>query len=257
MKNWNVLFAVIISLILFSACSTDDDPIIIDPPLPPPPVVEKDPDVLDLPAAGLQLYINFNENVDDQSGNGHHGIINGGEYVEDRDTAEEGAFKMELGDFITLPNDTELGFGSNNSYSMGAFIKFQRDPSITGRITVMSKFDGGVSAGWYLSVGQNNELQAYRNVAPWSMKTAAVMQEDTYYHIMSTFDGTSLRLYIDGVELAVMDWGTHPNDTQTPTLIGAAHSGGEVIPTFVGEIDDVFIYNRALTQAEIDNIIED
>lgn len=257
MKNWKVLFAITFVLILFNACNNDDGPMIIDPPPPPPPMEEKDPDVLDLPAAGLELYINFNENVDDQSGNGHHGIINGGEYVEDRDTAEEGAFKMELGDFITLPNDTELGFGSNNPYTMGAFIKYQRDPSVTGRIHVMSKFDGGVSAGWYLAVSQDNQLQAYRNVEPWSMRTAAVLQEDTYYHIMSSFDGTKLRLYIDGVESAVMDWGTHPNDMQTPTLIGAIHSGGEIFPSFVGEIDDVFIYNRALTQAEIDNIIED
>jgi len=257
MKNWKSILSFAFVLMLINACAPDDETMVVDPPPPPPPMEEKEPDVLDLPAAGLQLYLDFNENVDDHSGNNHHGIINGGEYVADRDTAEEGAFKMELGDYITLPNNEELGFGGASPYSMGAFIKFKRDPSVTGRITVMSKFDGGVSAGWYLSVSQENTLQAYRNVEPWSIKTGAIMQEDAYYFIMSSFDGQKLRLYIDGIEQAISDWTTHPNDMQTPTLIGAAHSGGTVIPTFVGEIDDVFIYDRALTQAEIDIIYED
>lgn len=255
MKNLSFLLLLLTCLVAFNACAPEDD----DPtPTPMPvPVPEKDPDILDLPASGLQAYFDFNENVDDHSGNGFHGIINGGEYIADRDTAEEGALSLGFGDYILLQQEEQLGFGSASPYSIGGFVRFRREAGNVSRMEIISKFDGGVSAGWYLAISNQNQLQAYRNVVPWSMKTAAVLQEEVWYHLMVTFDGSNHTLWVDGEIAATEVWTTHPNDTQTPIMIGGVHSNSVITPKFSGDIDDIVIYDRALTPTEINNMVED
>ena len=256
MKKLTYLLLLLGSLMAFNACAPeDDDPI----PMPmPEPEPEKDPDILDLPASGLQVYLDFNENVDDHSGNDFHGIINGGEYIADRDTAEEGALALAHGDYILLNQEDQLGFGSAAPYSIGGFIRFRREAgNMDSRMHIISKFNGGVLAGWYLAISAQNQLQAYRNVVPWSMSTAAVLQEETWYHLMVTFDGSNHTLWVDGQIAATEVWTTHPNDTQTPIMIGGVHSNHVISPSFSGDVDDIVIYDRALTPTEINNMVED
>ena len=254
MKNLFNLFLLAALILVVNACGNDDQ---IMPNPTPEPEPELEPEELDLPAAGLLVYMNFNDNVDDQSGNEHHGILHGGEYTEDRDGAKEGAYHLEMGDYIQLPKNHELGLGGSTPYSMGAYVKLGSLLE-DGRSMIMSKFNGGVLAGWYLGVDDDATIWAYRNSAPWAVFTDTKIDLDKYYHLMSTFDGSVLRIYIDGEEIrASAPWSSHPNDTQTPTLIGAAHSQNEVVATFHGDIDDLVIYNRALTETEIKNMVED
>lgn len=254
MKNSINLLLLLTAFLVFNACGNDDQ---IMPTPDPEPEPELEPEDLDLPAAGLLLYMNFNENVDDQSGNEHHGILHGGEYVADRDGAEEGAYHLERGDYIQLPKNNELGLGGKNPYSIGAFVNLETLMD-EGRSIIISKFNGGVLAGWYLAVHDDGTVWAYRNSSPWAVHTDTKIETGKYHHLMSTFDGSILRIYIDGEEIrASAPWSSHPNDTQTATLIGAAHSQNDVVPSFHGDIDDLVIYNRALTETEIKNMVED
>jgi len=259
MKNLLILFALIFSCTLFISCSPDEDmPIPTPEPMPmPEPEPELEPDILDIPAAGLQVYMNFNENADDHSDNEHHGIVHGGVYVADRKGAEEGAYHFAAGDYIQLPNDEELGFGGKEPYSIGAFIRLD-SLNEDSRSDIITKFNGGVLAGWYLSINGAGGVGAYRNSSPWSIFTDTKLELDTYYHVLSTFDGDILRIFIDGEMIRESaPWSSHPNDDKTPTLIGAIHNGGEISTTFHGDIDDLIIYDRALTDTEIKNMIED
>src|SRR5439155_1644055 len=64
----------------------------------------------------------------------------------------------------------------------------------------------------------------------------------------ATFDGATMRLYVNGVQVASQAQ-TAPLAITTGTLqIGADSYAGE---NFAGRIDEVRIYNRALTAAEI------
>ena len=76
--------------------------------------------------------------------------------------------------------------------------------------------------------------------------------DGTWMHAAGTFDGTTMRLYINGVEEASMD-----ASSQTIALNDLAVSiGGQTDLTrfFQGQIDDVRIYSRALSAAEIQNL---
>ena len=71
---------------------------------------------------------------------------------------------------------------------------------------------------------------------------------NTWTHLAATYDGTTVRLYVNGAQVA--------SRAVTGNLIsstGALRIGGNTIwgEYFSGLIDEVRIYNRALTPAEI------
>jgi len=69
----------------------------------------------------------------------------------------------------------------------------------------------------------------------------------TWYHIASTFDGTSFKIYVNGnLENVVNHPGTH--DDASGLLIGCRTNQRNY---FDGKIDDVRLYSKALTQQEI------
>jgi hypothetical protein len=71
---------------------------------------------------------------------------------------------------------------------------------------------------------------------------------NTWAHLAATYDGSMQRLYVDGVQVA--------SRTQTgaiTTSTGSLRIGGNAVwgEYFQGRIDEVRIYNRALSQTEI------
>ena len=72
-----------------------------------------------------------------------------------------------------------------------------------------------------------------------------------WYHVVGTADGVEVRIYIDGVAqgTATPYTGVIDKDTE-PVWIGTDSTGGIHGP-FNGSIDDVRVYNRALSATEI------
>src|SRR4029077_17273374 len=72
----------------------------------------------------------------------------------------------------------------------------------------------------------------------------------TWAHLAATYDGATMRLYVNGVQVARRAQ-TGPIATSTnPLQIGGDSLYGQY---FAGRIDEVRIYNRALSVAEIQN----
>src|SRR5439155_7658459 len=71
---------------------------------------------------------------------------------------------------------------------------------------------------------------------------------NAWTHLAGTFDGTTVRLYVNGVEVASQAQATSLVNTAETLQIGADKFAGE---NFAGRIDEVRIYNRALSPAEI------
>ena len=72
----------------------------------------------------------------------------------------------------------------------------------------------------------------------------------TWMHIAATYDGTNIRLYINGVQ----EGGTKPGvaiATNATNLGLGAEPATTVINLFQGTMDDARVYNRALSESEI------
>ena len=82
----------------------------------------------------------------------------------------------------------------------------------------------------------------------YSAKGTAKLPLNTWTHLAGTYNGTVLRFYVNGVQVS-----TRNISGAMPTPSNALRIGGNSIwgEYFVGIIDEVRVYNRALTQAEI------
>ncbi|MCP5182534.1 MAG: LamG domain-containing protein [Pseudomonadales bacterium] len=80
-----------------------------------------------------------------------------------------------------------------------------------------------------------------------------VAEERRWYHMVATFNGWVARLYVDGKEICT-DWtrGGHLALTDAPlTLGGYLATDGSVVDTLDGRMDDLRIYDVALTDAQV------
>lgn len=74
-----------------------------------------------------------------------------------------------------------------------------------------------------------------------------------WYHVAGTWDGIVQKLYVDGVEVGSID---NANTIATPS--GNLRLGYQAIGAplpFAGALDEVLVYSRALTAAEVDGIV--
>src|SRR5262249_48587921 len=72
-----------------------------------------------------------------------------------------------------------------------------------------------------------------------------------WHHVVGTYDGTMMKLYIDNALTAPLAISGPNAGTRAPLRIGSKDVGGTAGNHFVGTLDEVRIYDRALTPDEI------
>ena len=82
---------------------------------------------------------------------------------------------------------------------------------------------------------------------------ADALTEDVWQHVAATYDGAAMKIYVNGVEVASQAASGTIAATNDPLAIGR----NAVIPSFTwdGLLDEVSLYNRALSPAEIQAIV--
>jgi len=80
-------------------------------------------------------------------------------------------------------------------------------------------------------------------IASLNGRTLSASLEDGWNHIAETYDGTNLRLYVNGVLRSTADLSEPITTSSRDLFIGQ---------TYVGRVDEVRLYNRALTPPEIE-----
>jgi uncharacterized repeat protein (TIGR01451 family) len=78
--------------------------------------------------------------------------------------------------------------------------------------------------------------------------------DGTFHHIAGTWDGSTVRLYVDGVPQGTAALSTPANNTRTLNL-GYAWGGGTPRRFFRGTVDELTIYHRALEEADIQSSV--
>lgn len=94
------------------------------------------------------------------------------------------------------------------------------------------------------------------NTSIESKKVSAnnVVDDTNWHHYAITYDGATITLYLDGIECSRVECtGKIKRDTSRPVVIGRNPWGD----SFEGLMDEIRIYDRALSEDEINQVIED
>ena len=183
----------------------------------------------------------------DSSGNGNNGTLqNGTNYIVGR--VGQGFQFDGVDDNVSVPDNSSLSFGGNAPMTVEIWVYRTSNNAIqhfigkragcTGNLDYQLARD--VTAGF--GIGFNRGLVA-------ASTTAEDIPLNTWTHLAGTYDGTTSRLYKNGVQIASAT-GASGVANSAPLVIG---NSGTCQP-FGGSLDEPGIYNRALSAAEIESI---
>ena len=196
---------------------------------------------------GLVAAYGFEEgggaSVSDVSGNGHTGAISGASWTA------QGRYGGALS-FNGSSNLVTVGASPLLNLASGMTLEAWINPTAaSGTRDVLIK--EGTNLDLYNLYARNWRGRPESNVyAGGANRVAegATLPTNTWSHLAGTYDGTTLRLYVNGVQVASAAYSGTIGTSSGPLRIGGNSLWGEY---FQGAIDEVRIYNRALTALEI------
>lgn len=127
----------------------------------------------------------------------------------------------------------------------------------TAQTYVLSKFDWDNKTGTQLiDDGQHDSEMVFRVLGDGGYTDARFprsdVNDDTWHHVVGTFDGDTVRIYLDGTEQAAT---SGASKDQSSATMGIAGSGGGSY-LLAGSLDDVRVYDQALTSTEVQNLYD-
>jgi hypothetical protein len=160
--------------------------------------------------------------------------------------------RMECGDVSAI--------NSVSAFSVTAW--FRTNTSATMYILSGVGSAGGFYDGFQVYLSSGNPHLAVGNGASGydgAKNTSANLIDDTWHHVAAIMDGSTYTVYVDGSSTGSTDIGNGPTITTTTATngddfkIGARFDDNNTF-AFAGYVDDVAVFNRALTSTELSDI---
>jgi len=212
----------------------------------------------DTPTADLLAYFPFSGSAADASGNGNDGTVHGASLTTDRFGNADSAYVFNgTSDYIDVTAPIDLPDG-NLARTVSAWINCSGSTAQDRYQTAVGYGTQTPDNAFFLERGGAENL-GYSYVTGWKndLKGNSTLEYGTWTHLAVTFDGTTTKIYVNGA----LDGGaakSYNTVVNTEGLrIGCAPTNDGWHGFFYGSIDDVRIYDGALTEVEIAAIASD
>jgi hypothetical protein len=191
------------------------------------------------PTTGLVAHYDFEGDTQDDSGSGNHGVrVGDARFADDPDRGT--VLNLNGVDaLVTVPHANELSFGPSDAYSVAAWAKVSNVSGWTGVVTKSRD-----ATPWY-GIWIDGSNWTFGHDGDNLAGSEAV--EDIWTHVAITYDNGQKRIYLNGFL-----------DVESIALMDASGSGDIAIggalgvsEYFEGQIDEVSIFNRTLSDAEV------
>lgn len=213
-----------------------------------------------VPTSGLLGWYPFNGNANDESGNGNNGTVTSANLMTDRFGSATGCYE-----FTNSSSKIHLGNNINptTAFTTSAWVySYAQAPGWNQ--TIISKrgqpecapfhgFDFSISNASYnrtfgCSMGTGSLWAGVNTVTSFT-------SDNIWTHLITTYDGIVAKIYLNGVLTASMN-SSYYCASPCFTVIGNRNNDGANTFFFNGRIDDVGIWNRALTLQEITTLYQ-
>ena len=210
------------------------------------------------PSNGLVTYWNMDgSNVSGTTLIEHYsgidGTINGASCGNVEGEINEGCSFDAIDDFITIPFNANLNLG--NTLSVSAWVN---TGNLGSRQSIYTNSNDNTANAFWIEIGSGSQTNGVGVAISgiWIVTADNVLTPNNWHHIVYTRSGTGSGthvIYVDGVSRTLNLLSPEINfvDNTKPKLIGARTTSSQV---FNGLMDEVLIYDRALTLEEVDTI---
>jgi hypothetical protein len=204
-----------------------------------------------LPTNGLVGWWPFNGNANDESGNGNNGTVNGATLTADRNGSVNSAYNFD-GFFsnIKVVNNNSINV---NSLTISGWMNASQLGGVRGLVSRWNQLNNPC-ANYSASIDNlsNNFVGACSKYTNTVLYSSSSVNLNIWYHFVYKHDSQKGgELYLNSELVAsnnlIGDICTSNNDL----YFGAQINNTNLWRFFSGKLDDIAIYNRALTQQEI------
>jgi hypothetical protein len=200
------------------------------------------------PASGLAAAYSFNEttvsNVLDSSGNGNVGTISGAT----RTTAGKygGALTFDgVNDWVTVPDASSLDL--RTALTVEAWV-YPTSTLSRWRQILLKETSNWFTYAVYANTDSNAPSGHVFTSSDQYIEGTSRLAVNSWSHVATTWDGATLRLYVNGSLVSSRAVSGTMADSAGPLRIGGNAIWGE---WFQGRLDEIRIYGRALSPAEL------
>ncbi|MBK7001990.1 MAG: DUF1566 domain-containing protein [Rhodoferax sp.] len=202
--------------------------------------------------SGLVAYYPFNGNANDESGNNNNGTVYGAILTTDRFGNANRAYSFDgVSGFVSVTSSPVFDILAGVSYS--AWVRPRILP-ITGSFILNKWVDGQEDKQIGLASDGRIYFYMYNCMFNSTLYSVSAIALNKWTNITGVYDGVSAKLYIDGLLSSQVNTNSacEVSNNLGMFYIGdnpeRRHEGN--VP-FSGEIDEVMIYNKALTANEV------
>jgi len=202
----------------------------------------------------------------DSSMQGNHGELEDVELWDITSGWAEGKYGNALevdglNDRIQVPYNTGLNY-IGGEFSLEAWIKPDSEETTGGKI-LSKPWNGSGQYNYWLSYGSDQTISVHlAGTTSYDLTTIQSFSRDAWHHVVATVSSdSSVKLYVDGAlgnngTHSIIGWAPSSGNGKHVLCIGTLYCyapgwAGNTGHAFDGLIDEVAIYNRALTATEV------
>jgi hypothetical protein len=205
---------------------------------------------------GLVAYYPFTGNAADSSGNGLNGTIDGASQTTDRFGKTNSAYSFDGNDKISTSSSSTLNLVGD--FSISNWILLNQE----GLSWFINKSPGGgPGIKWVTEIVSKNSKYTQPEGATigfqvgtptnYNFRAAADVQLNKWIHYSVVRAGNTITLYFNGVKVLENTTTVIFQNNTSVLHFGSDEAGKATENSLRGKLDDIRIYNRALTQQEI------
>ena len=198
---------------------------------------------------GLVGYFPFCGNANDESGNGNNGTVNGASLTTDRFGNIDSAYDFNgINNFISIPNIAATG---NSSRTFNAWVRLiEINPTSRSNSMISTGYPSNSSTFNFRLASAKLEVMGYNNDV-WDSTTN--LSPNTWHFCSVTYDSSNIKFYLNGILIdTILISNPYTTSGQNNFFGKNNHIGWEYYLN--GKLDDVSMYNRALSQSEISQL---